>query len=278
MQGVGVISHRGDGGSESLGLNSGPVLSLEGLGDRLVGHLASGADSMDQRGVVGNGVDHRGMVGNSVDNRGVVGNSNRGSVSNSHRGMVDHRVSHSMSHRGSLNHSLRVRGSSLIGHLSHISINIVGVIADMLDTAVRESHRVRSSDDTSSIVGLCLLEVGVGVVISHSIVVGVGGSLGKVLTSVACSMSHSVDHRGVVGNSDRGSVDNRGMVGDGDRGMVDERSVVGNSYGGSVDKRGMVGNGHRGNGDDSIMSNGTRGFTKMWLDLRQALEVIHLGG
>jgi len=40
MEGVRRVVDGGHRGTESLGLGGGPVLSLEGLGDRLVGHLA----------------------------------------------------------------------------------------------------------------------------------------------------------------------------------------------------------------------------------------------
>ena len=40
MKGVGRVNHSGDRSSEGLGLGGGPVLSLEGLGHRLVGDLS----------------------------------------------------------------------------------------------------------------------------------------------------------------------------------------------------------------------------------------------
>ena len=40
MEGVGGVMHGGHRSSEGLGLGGGPVLSLEGLGHRLVGDLS----------------------------------------------------------------------------------------------------------------------------------------------------------------------------------------------------------------------------------------------
>ena len=40
VEGAGGVVDSGNVGSEGLGLGGGPVLSLEGLGHRLVGHLA----------------------------------------------------------------------------------------------------------------------------------------------------------------------------------------------------------------------------------------------
>merc|ERR1719430_2206511 len=71
----------------------------------------------------------------------------------------------------------------------------------MLDPSIRKSNRVATLTHTSSIIRLCRLEVGVGVVISNSIVVCVGRHLISIYLS---SMGHN---RGVV-SSYRGSVSN----------------------------------------------------------------------
>merc|ERR1719237_628166 len=106
--------------------------------------------------------------------------------------------------------SLRVGSSARVGDLSDVTIDVVGMVVDSLDTAIRKVDRVGSLNNTGAIVALGLAEGSARVLVSHSVVVGVGGDLSKVSGSIADSM---------VGNG--GSVDNRGMVDNG--GMVDNR-------------------------------------------------------
>merc|ERR1712123_521662 len=103
--------------------------------------------------------------------------------------------------------SLGVGSRALIADLSDIAIIVVGVVGDSLDTAVREVDRVRSLNNTVAIIGLSLVEGSSRVVISNSIVVGVGGDLSKVRGSIS---SNSLHDGGMVGG---GSVDNRGSIG-----------------------------------------------------------------
>merc|ERR1719337_108798 len=128
-------------------------------------------------------------------------------------GMVSNWVSNGMDKRGSVvsnGDSLRVGSSARVGDLSDVTIDVVGVVGHSLDTSVRKVDRVGSLNNTGAIVALGLAEGSARVLVSHSIVVGVGGDLSKVGGSIADS---------VVGN--RGSMDNRGMVNN--RGMVDHR-------------------------------------------------------
>merc|ERR1719476_715095 len=115
----------------------------------------------------------------------------------------------------------RGNSSSGVGHLSNVSIVVVGVVVDGLDTAVREVHLVGALNNTGAIVALGLAEGSARVLVSNSVVVGVGGNLGK----VGGSVSNSVGNGGSVDN--RGVVDNGGMVDD--RGGMDHRSSVGHS-------------------------------------------------
>jgi len=120
--------------------------------------------------------------------------------------------------RGSL---VRCRGiwvdsSSVIGHISDIASIAVSLVGNMLGTAIRKSNGVRSFSVSGTITSLSSVEVGVGVVISNSIGVSVGGGLIGV-------------GRGMIG---RGGMDNWGMVG---RGGVDNR--------GGMDNRGMISRG-----------------------------------
>jgi len=141
--------------------------------------------------------------------------------------------------RGSL---VRCRGiwvdsSSFIGNISNIASIAISLVGNMLGTAIRKSNRVRSLSIASTITGLSSVEVGVGVVISNSVGVSVGGGLIRVGRGMVSggSMDNrgSVDNRGMIswgGMYNRSSVDNRGMV---SRGSVDYR-------GGMVDRGSMV--------------------------------------
>jgi len=194
--------------------------------------------------------------------------------------------------------SLRVLGLARVGDLSDVAVNVVGVVGDGLDTAVREVHLVGALNNTGAIVALRLAEGGLGVVVGNSVVVGVGGDLSKVIKRG--SVCNSVHDRGVV--DDRGSVDDRGVVDNG--GGMDKRggveSVVGNRVGesrGGMDKRGGVGHSVVGNGvgnywssmgnwvgnvgsdgNNSSVSDGNRPVgSNGRLDLREALGVVGLG-
>jgi len=114
---------------------------------------------------VGHGMgDHR--VGNSVS---------YGSNSMGHRVGNSYRTSNSMSQRVSHStNNIRVGGSSLIGHLSNVASDVVGLVVDMLDPSVREVDRVRARNSSGSIISLSLSKVRARVVIRHSILVVVG--------------------------------------------------------------------------------------------------------
>jgi len=165
-------------------------------------------------------VGHSDRVGNGVGNkRGSVDSvgKNRGGVHSvgNDGGGVGNRGGH------------RVGSLTRVGDLSHVSINIVCVVGDGLDTSVRKVDRVGALNNTGAIVALGLAEGSLGVVVGNPVVVCVGGDLSQV-----------TNNRGSVGNS----VDNRGMVDN--RGSVDgmsEGGSVGNHRGG-MDKRGSVGN------------------------------------
>ena len=145
----------------------------------------------------------------------------------------------------------RVLSLSLVGDLGNVAVVIVDVVVDVLDPAVGKSNGVRALTLACAIVGLGGVEVGVGVVVSDGVLVGVGGDLigvhldgGSVVGGGGVvDNGGGVDNRGVVS---RGSVDHRGGVVS--RGVVDNRggmvdsmvnrgSVVGR---GSVDNRGSV--------------------------------------
>merc|ERR1739846_112968 len=102
--------------------------------------------------------------------------------------------------------SIRVSSDSIISDISDISVVVVGGVLDMLGTAIRKSNIIRSRDNTSSITRLSSVEVSLGVVISNSVLVGIGFiSIGWLRGMVSRG---SVDNRGVVDNW--GMVDNWG--------------------------------------------------------------------
>merc|ERR1719461_1813446 len=176
------------------------------------------------------GVGHSDRGGNNRGGVDGVGN-NRGSMNGvgNDGGRVD-----GVGNRD----SLRVLGLASVRDLSDVAVNVVGVVGDGLDTAVRKVHLVGALNNTGAIVALSLAKGGLGVVVGNSVVVGVGGDLSKVIKRG--SVCNSVDNRG--------SVDDRGVVDNGSG--VDKRGSMGNSVvgnrvgdsGGGMDKRGSVGN------------------------------------
>ena len=87
---------------------------------------------------------------------------------------------------------------SLVCDISDESVDVVSGVGGGLDSAVRKSNHERSGDDTVSVLGLGFLEVGLAVVISNSVLVGVwlrgelllniwgGGAIGGGSSSESC--------------------------------------------------------------------------------------------
>merc|ERR1719511_176043 len=93
---------------------------------------------------------------------------------------------------------------SLVGDISNIAIIVIGMVADVLDSAIGKVDRVFTINNTGSIIVLSLLESSTGVVISNSIGVRVWGNFSKVISDI------SSFHWGMVS---RGSMSNNwGMV------------------------------------------------------------------
>ena len=153
-----------------------------------------------------------GSVGGVGDDRGSVDNGGGVDSVGNNGGMVDNRVGNSDGGSGNVatSRGRGVDGLTGVGDLSNVSGQVVGVVGDGLDPAVGKVDGVRSSHGTSAIVGLGLLEVGLGVVVGHGVGVGVGGGLGEVGGGVA---SNSMDHGGILGGS-RGN-DHKGKGGEG---------------------------------------------------------------
>ena len=127
---------------------------------------------------------HRGGVGHSDgggNNRGGVDGvgNNRGSMTGvgNDGGRVD-----GVGNRD----SLRVLGLASVRDLSDVAVNVVGVVGDGLDTAVRKVHLVGALNNTGAIVALSLAKGGLGVVVGNSVVVGVHWGLSQIAIGVSC--------------------------------------------------------------------------------------------
>merc|ERR1719290_892890 len=141
------------------------------------------SDTMSKNSRVSNSMSN--WVGNSMGNR--VSNSMGNWVSNNSR------VSNSMSNW------VGIRSNTIISHISDITIIIIGMIVDMLDTAIRKVDRVGTFYNTSTIIGLSLVEGSTRVVISNSIGVRVGRGLSKVRLGISTNSMVS-NNWGMVDN------------------------------------------------------------------------------
>merc|ERR1711983_82904 len=93
------------------------------------------------------------------------------------------RVSNSMSNW--VSNCVGIRSNTIISHISNITIIIIGMIVDMLGTAIRKVDRVGTFYNTSTIIGLSLVEGSTRVVISNSIGVRVGRDFSKVRLGIS---------------------------------------------------------------------------------------------
>ena len=66
-----------------------------------------------------------------------------------------------------------IDSSTRVGNLSHKSIGVISSVGGGLESAVRESDGEGSSNVSTSILGLSLLEVSLRVVISYSILISI---------------------------------------------------------------------------------------------------------
>merc|ERR1719419_646950 len=101
------------------------------------------------------------------------------------------------------------------------------MVFDMLNATIRKVYRVRSIDNTSSIIGFSLVEGSTRVAISNRICVTIGRRFSKVRLCISGGVSNNW---GMVNN--RGMVDNRGMCNSKSNWMGNGMSNwVGNSMG-----------------------------------------------
>merc|ERR1711887_57891 len=81
---------------------------------------------------------------------------------------------------------------SVISNISNISINIISMVVDMLNTTIRKVDRVGTLYNTSTIIGLCLVECSTRIVISNSIGVRIRRGFSKVRLCISTnSMSNN---------------------------------------------------------------------------------------
>ena len=156
---------------------------------------------------------------NTMANNAVRGDSNWTSnssngVGDSNRARDSNRVGDSMANNRS---NIRVDSSAIVGDLGNVAVGIVSVVVDVLDPAVGEVDRVGSIPEAGSIVGLGLLEGSARELVSHTVLVGVGGDLAEIVEP------DSVGHRVGDGMHDR--------PGHGHRSSMHHRA--GNSHGSS---------------------------------------------
>jgi len=135
---------------------------------------------------------------------------------------------------------------SLVGHISNVTIIVVGVVGDVLDSAVRKVDRVGSSNNTVTVIVLLLLESSSAVIISNSVGVLVRRGLGQIVSNV------SGLHGGVVSRG--GGVVGGGGVDHGSGGVVGWGSVDNWGVVDSVVSHGV--NSVMNRGDDSMVSHG----------------------
>ena len=134
-------------------------------------------DSTNRTGNRGNN-----WAGNSGGNHSRTGNS-----------VGENRTSDGVGNR--CGNNVREDGLAIVGDLGDVSIDVVGVVVDMLDPAVRQTDRVVALSGSSAIVRLLSVETGSGVVVSHGVLVGVGGDLVGVDRN---SVGYSVTHHGMA--------------------------------------------------------------------------------
>ena len=167
---------------------------------------------------------------------------------------------------GNVGLGLGVDGDTLVADIGDVTVVVVGGVLNVLGPAIGKSNRVATSDGAVGISGLGSIELGLGVVISNTILIGIGS--GHLLLSGVVGGGGSMVSRGSYGVGDNGGsvvhnrgVDNGSMVDKGSSmvdqrsSMVDQRSSMVDQRGSMVDKRSMVDRGIRsrvGEGSGSV--------------------------
>jgi len=107
------------------------------------------------------------------------------------------------------NNSSREGSSAIVSDFGDISVNVVGVVVDVLDPSVRKVDGVVSLPGSSAIISLLGVKTGSRVVISHGILVGVGGDL--VGVDLSNGMGNWVSN-GMTNNAMADAVTNNAMA------------------------------------------------------------------
>merc|ERR1719468_1426169 len=125
--------------------------------------------------------------------------------------------------------SLRVNRDTFVRHIGYVTIVVIGGVLNVLGSTVGKGNRVASGNSTVNIGGLGGGKLSLGVVISNTILKGVGGGLLFVVGGVNGGVTVG---RGV--SNDRGGMGNYGST-------VHNRDGVGNHWS-VVHNRDGVGN------------------------------------
>jgi len=107
------------------------------------------------------------------------------------------------------NNSSGEGSSAIVGDFGDISVNVVGVVVDVLDPSVRKVDGVVSLPGSGAIVSLLGVKTGSRVVVSHGILVGVGGDL--VGVDLSNGMGDWVSN-GMTNNSMADAMTNKAMT------------------------------------------------------------------
>merc|ERR1719471_410649 len=103
--------------------------------------------------------------------------SNRNGVSNSMSNWMSYGMSNWMRNSNRVSNSFRVGSNTFIGYISNISIIVISMVFDMLNTTIGKVDRVGTINNTSSIIRLSLVEGSTRVVVGNCISVSVRGWL-----------------------------------------------------------------------------------------------------
>ena len=134
---------------------------------------------------------NRASNSNGMGDSNGASNSNRmGDGNGASNGMANNTVANS-------NSNIRVGSCAIVGDLGNIAICVIGVVGDVLDPAVGEVNGVGAVPEAGSIVSLSLLEGSSRELVSHTVLVRVGGDLSEIVVAdgMGHRMSHSLHHR-----------------------------------------------------------------------------------
>jgi len=145
-------------------------------------------------------------VGDAMANNTTVGNAMADDTTVGNAMANDTTVGDAMTNT---NNSSREGSSAIVSDFGDISVNVVGVVVDVLDPSVRKVDGVVSLPGSGAIVSLLGVKTGSRVVVSHGILVGVGGDL--VGVDLSNGMGDWVSN-GMTNNSMADAMTNKAMT------------------------------------------------------------------